>query len=213
VEERPYVGFFGVFTGISDGPGTSFSGKYKVTLIHSAGVTIKSLVPKIKENYGFGGLVGYRHGDYGVEISYWRSEHKAEYKDSTTTFQDKAVYHSFNLDLKRFLFTHLPVQPFVSGGLSFPWIVVNNASIIDGTDYLWTVSFSGMGFNLGVGLEFFVLPNVTITGGAVRRWSDYGYARAADRQNTKIYLITPDEPVGIRDASFNFYAGATIDFM
>jgi opacity protein-like surface antigen len=216
VEERAYVGGFGLVSSVSSEKGMGFDGLSGVWGIHSSGLTIVSLVPKIKSNYGFGGLVGYRRGDYALEVSYWRSSHRAEYTDPSigvVTFQDRALYHSFNVDLKRFLFTHLPAQPFVSGGLTFPWISIENASTISGTGYYSIASYSGFGFNLGVGLEFFALPNVTITGGAIRRWADYTNLRSADRQNTVIYLLDPNEPVGIRDSSFNFYAGATVDFI
>lgn len=216
VEERTYVGALGLITDISDGPGLTFNGKYTVTGIHSSGATILSLIPKIKTNYGFGGLVGYRRGDYALEVSYWRSSHKAEYTDpsiGTVTFQDRALYHSINLDLKRFILTYLPAQPFFSFGLSFPWLVIDNSSTIAGTDYLWTSSYSGLGFNAGVGVELFAMPNLTVTGGLIRRWSDYTNLRGADRQNTNIYLLDSSEVVGIRDSSFNFYAGVTYDFI
>lgn len=222
VEERSYVGVFGQFASISDDPGIGFDGIAGVSRSYSSGVTTYSLIPKIKDNYGFGGLVGYRRGDYAAEVSYARSSHKAEYDGeyfwgTTGTFQDTATYNAFNVNLKRYLFTYLPIQPYVLGGLCFPWLVVENATIIDGPEYSWYInsaSYSGMGFNLGVGLEFFVMPNVTITGGAIRRWNDFSHLRGASKQSSEVIMPSLDDvPMGIKDSSFNFHAGATIDFM
>lgn len=221
VEERAYVGAFGLFAGLSNDANYGFAGDGAFIYLENENYRDYELTPKMKTNYGFGGLVGYRRGDYALEVSYWRSEHKSEFLDY---YEDKALFQSFNLDLKRFLFTYFPVQPYLSFGMSFPWVVFKNAGNVyvlegDTPGYLLflardpkDVSYSGIGFNLGVGFELFATRTVSLTGGAVQRWAGYSSSKGADNEPKEL-ANSVMIPTSLRDSSIGFHFGATINFM
>jgi len=223
IEERAYVGGLGLIAKLSDETNYGFAGDNGYISMDSQDYHDATLVPKIKTNYGFGGLVGYRRGDYALELSYWRSSHKAEFNDTFVDYSTTALFQSFNLDLKRFLLTHLPVQPYVSMGISFPWVVFKNASAtylyawdeVDRWVYFVTdpkdASYSGTGFNLGVGLEVFATPLVSVTGGVVQRWAGYPTSKGADNKVREL-LNHAGIQTSMRDSSLGVHVGATITF-
>jgi hypothetical protein len=225
IEERAYVGGFGLVASLSDEMNYGFAGTNGYITMDSQDYHDLALTPKIKANYGFGGLVGYRRGDYAVELSYCRSEHKAEYKYVFVLkeYATTALFQSFNVDLKRFILTQFPVQPYVSMGMSFPWVVFKNAGNTytyrydtpDSWVYIKTssqdVSYSGMGFNLGAGLELFATPLVSVTGGVVQRWAGYGNSKGADNKDRDL-LNNAMVQTSLRDSSLGFHVGATISF-
>jgi hypothetical protein len=209
IKSRAYVGGFGNYTHI-DGAG-QFNGSWGFQFNGNQEV---DLIPAIDRNFGFGGLAGYRWGSYAGEISYWRTEHNGTWGPFPPAFpliaNGKVVYHSLNVDFKRYLFPHLPAQPFVSAGLSFPWVVASQASGENSTGiYQFAdMSISGIGLNLGVGMELYLGPHYSIVGAAVHRWAGYNQITGALKQNFTPQLNSTD--ISVAGNGLNFYAGATI---
>ncbi len=170
IEERAYCGVFGTAVGI--GNGGQFTGKLIMTTVDTSISGSADLIPKIKSYYGGGGLAGYRKNEYAIEISYWRSEHVAQWMAPLVTYEDRATYHAVNIDLKKYFFPRIPVQPYCMMGFSLPWLVVKNSSTpfpglipVQVGDTSWT----GLGYNLGAGLEFYATKRVSKMDGVQSR--------------------------------------------
>ena len=176
LHSRTYVG--AVITSVSVDQSGLFSGlNYSRVDLPSYEIT---LIPSLSQAFGWGALIGHREDAYAVEVSYWQSTHLAtfgpgsvgsNYGDSATfssEYQDTAIYHSINVDFKRYFLTDLQLQPFLDLGVSFPWIVVNNADE-NGLGQIGPVTLSGLGLNLGIGVEYYLTPNISFSAGAYQR--------------------------------------------
>lgn len=216
IKTRTYIGALGTSSNISD------DGDFNGTLWFEKAYppfTETSLIPALSRNFGFGGLVGHRQGAYAMEISYWRSEHESTWGPSPypsppllTAVNGIVYYQSINVDLKRYLFTKLPTQPFFTLGLSFPWLEFKEASTLDVTEFT-DASYSGLGFNLGIGLEIYMQSDISFFGQVQHRWSGFSQLAGASRQvgNASITGSTATNFNLVGDG-LNFIVGATAGF-
>lgn len=179
------------------------------------------LIPALAQNFGYGVLLGHREEAWAVEASYWQSNHNATFGPGTVEalsgnsapitqqYQDTAVYNSVNVDFKRYFLTEGQTQPFLSLGVSFPWIVVNNAAS-NGNGNVSSLTLAGLGFNLGAGVEYYLSPNLSFFGGAYKRWASFDEFKGLSFQYNQLAQFgksTSDEGSG-----FNFAIGTTLGF-
>lgn len=211
IKSRTYVGGLGIYTNI-DGGGF-FNG---ASAFQFNGNVEVDLIPAIDRNFGFGVLVGHREGPYAGEVSFWRTDHNGTWGPFPPVFPTVAngvvCYQSFNIDFKRYLFTHLPSQPFFSVGVSFPWLVARQASGENSTGaYRFAdMSISGVGVNLAAGMEFYVGNDYSFVGGVQHRWAGFSQITGALKQNFTTQLNGAD--INLDGNGLNFFAGATIGF-
>ena len=225
IKSRTYIGGFGTSANIDQWG--DFNGQTALQFGPAtiAGTTVVSnpevdLIPAITRKFGWGVMVGRREGPWAAEISYWRSEHTADYTGgAAVTISNPASLQSLNLDFKRYFFTYLPAQPFVSMGLSVPWLWVRQGSyIFDPT--LTTIygiddeTIQGIGLNLGVGLEIYLDNNFSIVGGALRRWTSFDQINGAEKipLNQMYFSGNPKDVGALAGDGFNFYVGTTFGF-
>lgn len=127
----------------------------------------------------------------------------------TQQFQDTAVYNSINVDFKRYFFTEAQTQPFISLGVSFPWIVVQNAASDQNGD-IAPLTVAGLGLNLGVGLEYYLSPDISLVGGVYQRWASFDEFKGLASQYNQLAIYgnsTSDAGGGL-----NFAVGTTLGF-
>ena len=236
IKSRTYIGGVGTSTTLDQWG--DFNGTASVSIgpvsINSGGVTGISnqeldLIPSIARNFGFGILVGQREGPWAVEVSYWRSDHTGTYISSAAvTFTAPSRLEAINLDFKRYLFTQLPTQPFVSLGLSFPWLFVRQGSqILDyqnppnistGQRNVVGVSdeiISGFGFNAGIGLEVYVDNNFSVLGGAYERFAGFNQVNGAEKFSSSSLpsgSADPSQVGSLEGNGLNIYVGTTFGF-
>ncbi len=134
------------------------------------------MVPKIKDNFGFGATAGYsqigiNNLGYALEISFYRSRHDYEW----LIYRGKATYNMLNFDA-RGIYSFMPIEPYLVLGLTVPWVNVedgagldNNAQYINPTD----ARFSGVGLNIGCGIDLFLTPNISFGGSVLYRWVSF----------------------------------------
>lgn len=179
------------------------------------------LIPALEQNFGFGVFIGHREEAWAVELSFWQSNHNATFgpgvvnsvSGSSVTFtqqyQDTAVYDSVNVDFKRYFFTDQQVQPFVDLGVSFPWIVVNNAAT-DAFGDVGSLTLAGLGLDVGAGVEYYVSPAFSVFAGASERWASFdefkGFAGQFNQLN-QYGSSTSDAGSGL-----NFTIGTSVGF-
>ena len=175
-----------------------------------------TVIPSLDQNFGFGGLFGHREEAYALEISYWQSNHLASFGPATLsgpwgtqyfsgTAQEIAVYHSVNVDFKRYFLTELQLQPFASLGVCFPWIDIPNASANSTTGGFGNATVAGLGLDLGIGAEYYLTPNISFTAGAYERWASFDQFKGLAGQYGQIGNSPSDDGSGL-----TFAVGATI---
>jgi hypothetical protein len=231
VKSRSYIGFVGTSSDIDQWGDFNGTNSFQSA---SSGVSVNpevDFVPAIVRKYGWGALVGQREGPWALEVSFWRNDTTGSYSylsgGATVTTTTPASLQAINVDLKRYLFTELPTQPFVSIGLSFPWLWVRNFSEIlnyqqppnpvTGQYNVISVSdetISGIGFNLGAGLEVYLDNNFSIVGGAYQRWTSFNQiSGAAKIPFDSMYFDNNPADVGsIEGDGLNLYVGTTFGF-
>ena len=220
IKSRSYIGGIGIsstidqwgdFTGYN-----SFISNEPATV--SGGVTIvplqeQNFVPTIQRNFGFGALVGHREGPWAAEVSYWRSDHTATFyylsSGAPVTATTPARLESLNIDFKRYFFTQYPTQPFVSLGFSFPWLWVRQGSFLAGNFNDETIS--GIGFNVGAGVEIYIGNGFSLVGGAYETWTSYDQINGASKvpMNALYWNNNPADISSIGGNGLNLYVGTT----
>lgn len=247
IKTRSYIGVVGISTFIDQGG--DFNGLNSVQfgpVTYSTSPVTQftnpevDLVPAINRNFGFGILMGERVGPWAGEISYWRSTHTATYTGGGVLFTTPATMESLNFDLKRYFLTQLPTQPFFSLGISFPWITIVNGSDVlnyqsapnpDGTYNVVNINnetISGIGFEMGVGLEIYLGNGFSLVGSAEQRWTGFNQVNGAEKVGVgEIYYDgDPNETLPAQGSAttgpnnignfegdgLNFYVGTTVGF-
>lgn len=211
VKTRSYIGVFATYADIDQWGG--FDGSHG--LYYDSGTTTEvDYVPAITREFGWGALVGHREGPWAMEISYMRSNHTATFSGLPST---PATYQSIDMTLKRYFLTKLPIQPFVNIGFSIPWIWVRQSSFLyDDTTSALVLSddetISGIGLNLGAGLELYLDNGFSIMGGAFERWSSFDQINGASKipLDNMYFDGNPTDVASLAGDGLNFYAGATL---
>jgi hypothetical protein len=215
IHERTYIGGFATYAGIDNGG--DFNGTLAGTY-GSAAPFEADLIPTISQNVGFAVLLGRREGPWAAEVSYWNSNHSATFNNGNITYQGTATYQSINLDFKRYIFTQFPTQPFISMGISFPWLVVNDGSLYGplpapypaNSFFQSNATYTGIGFNLGAGLEIYLGQNFSIVGSLTERWAGYGDILGYNRVHEVPQINGTD--VTLQSSGLNFEVGGTFAF-
>ena len=221
VKSRSYIGFIGTSSTLDQWG--DFNGTLQFTSVSSNPNTSPEVdsIPAIKRGYGWGALVGQREGPWAIEVSFWRNDTTASYFSGGATITDPASLQSLNFDLKRYLFTELPTQPFVSIGVSFPWLWVRDFSqLITSTAPIAPVglpndeTISGIGFNFGAGLEIYLDNNFSLLGGAYQRWGSFNQISGAAKipYNNLYFDNNPSDTGSLEGNGLNLYAGMTLGF-
>jgi len=141
-------------------------------------VTEIMMTPELKDGMGFGITAGYtkvglNHIGYSVEFSYHRTSHDYTW----SLYTGKATYSAINFDLKGF-YSLSVVEPYLFLGIAVPWINVENGGGLreNGTydlDKKTDAKYTGIGFNIGGGIDLFLTPNISFGGRAAYKWVRY----------------------------------------
>jgi hypothetical protein len=218
ISERTYIGLLATYASLDKNQ--DFNGTQEFAFYPNSSTAEADGVPFFDNGYGFGVLIGHREGVYAGEFSYIQSYHTGTFTGppalSPGTGQNTAIYHVINFDIKRYLFEKLPVQPFVSLGLNYTWIDINDASALvnfsttPGTTVAeGSLSLEGFGLNLGAGLEIYMGEGFSLVGGAYERFTGYSGITGIERQER-----TPESDAvstfSLNSTGLNFVVGATV---
>lgn len=176
-EFEPETGFFVGISAIYAQIGGDFDGNTAFTATDGF-TTVDAVVPELDPGYGGRLAGGYRWKWAAVEASIERSQ-----LDGSDVAGDSfdAVYTSFDVDGRLFLPSPSPrLKPSVIGGIALPFLDVEDGAVqTDGFGVTQKDSrFSGLGFDLGVGLDFYVTPHWSIDLLALYRWNRFDHLEA-----------------------------------
>lgn len=227
IKERSYVGVIGTSADIDqygDFNGTNYFIHPGPTTVSNGTTIISSpemdLIPSLTREFGWGVLLGHREGPWAAEVSFWRSDHTATVPNVfaggvTTT---PASLQAINIDFKRYFFTEFPTQPFISLGISFPWLYVQDASFLTDNssppNIIRTSSetISGIGLNVGAGMEIYLDNGFSIFGGLYERWTEFDQINGAANIpiNDLYWDGNPSDRGSIAGNGLNLYVGGTV---
>ncbi|MHC4415278.1 MAG: outer membrane beta-barrel protein, partial [Planctomycetota bacterium] len=117
------------------------------------------VIPEFDDGVGFGVGLGYRMGDFALELNYQRTTHDA---DSVGPPLGDGVLNLLNIDLKYFFNPEERLQPNLLVGLAIPWLDVEDASIIPFGE-VDDATYTGIGVSLGGGLSYYIDPKIALT--------------------------------------------------
>ena len=216
IKTRGYIGVGGTSATIDNA--TWFNGSASSTTVTSTGFQEVNIIPSINRNFGFAILAGYRSGPWAGEVTYWRSTHSASWTGSGTTFNTSSVLQSFDIDFKRYFLTQLPTQPFVNVGVCFPWLWTSSGSnLLDSSNNVVLVddtTLSGIGFDLGVGMEIYLDDHFSLVGSARERWTGFDQSEGALKNPSTGFVIggNSSNQASIPGNGLQFFVGTTLGF-
>jgi hypothetical protein len=120
-------------------------------------------IPKLDPGIGFGGLIGFRDGNYGLEFSFVTSSLTGTILDET----DDTTLTTFSFYIKYWLTGALAFQPYLLLGVDMNLLSATDAAVL--TEYPYTVGdidLSGVNFDLGAGISYYITPKIAINAGA-----------------------------------------------
>jgi hypothetical protein len=152
--ESVYVGVAGMFDFTLDG--VTFDGS---TYYEAETTGELFILPKLDKQNLVRYLVGFRARPFALEFSYDRTRHDATFLD----LKGDAVVQAVNVDAKFFWLTDGRVQPHGVVGMSFPWLTVEDGSLLEPDQ--GDATFRGEGLNLEAGVTVFPHPRVGVSVG------------------------------------------------
>ncbi len=207
---RTYLGVEGTYTGIN-GDGI-FSGSLYSRVDSPYEI---NLIPTLPANLGFAVFAGQREEAYAVELGYWRSNHTSAFGPVpslgiSSSYKDAAVYNCVSVGFKRYFFTDSDLQPFLNLGVSFPWVEVSNsAEDVQGT--VGSSTYSGLGTDLGIGVEWYLDSHFSLTGSLMQRWASFNQFKGpSDSQSRSLSLS--GSSLSNDGSGLNVMIGATAGF-
>jgi hypothetical protein len=127
---------------------------------------IPKLGDKISTSFGFGIL----HASWMWELDYLRSDLTASVQGRGTP----AHFQAIQITGRQFLLKDSTFQPYVSLGISVPWLRVDGGAELNGQKL--QAAYIGLEAVLGAGLEVRISPAVFVHGGAAWRLGGFFYA-------------------------------------
>jgi hypothetical protein len=110
--------------------------------------------------------------------------------------------------MKRYFFTKSPIQPFAEFGVSLPWLVFKDGSA-DENGFVGDFSTSGLGLNLGAGVEMYMGDNFSFFASAIQRWSGFDDFSGVQQQHTSLQL-DGFQNLSLEGNGLDFLAGVTV---
>jgi hypothetical protein len=159
--EELYYAKTGIYMGLSlpyNTIGGDFNGD--TALVGSSDII---LIPSIDDGYGFGISLGITSGQFAGEISYLRTTHDASFQGA----KGDVEYNMVNLEGKYYFLAHKRTQPYLLWDLSFPWLTIVDGSVTlpPSPPSVGDATLTGIGFNLGTGIAYYLHPRVSINAG------------------------------------------------
>jgi len=126
-------------------------------------------VPEMKNATAFGFGLGFKRNSWLWELLYVSSRHPSAFQDR----EGSSFYRSVEIEGRSFLVKDFPLKPYILGGISVPWLTVDQGAEMYGLKYRAT--YIGLGLNFGGGIIMDIAPFLFVSGGGVYRVLGYYY--------------------------------------
>lgn len=130
-------------------------------------------VPELNSATGIGGSIGYRGKDGSIEVNYTSYNHEGTW----LAFSGDAANTTLSINLKRYFFKDLRLQPFIQAGwIPLATLNVADAGVIPVTLEKTNARFKGDvgSFQVGGGAAFYWTERFAVHGTILYRYTNYG---------------------------------------
>lgn len=153
----------------------------KLTLWH---FDLAFRIPKLGEKTSIAFGFGYIHASWLWEISYLRSNLTASVEERDTP----ALFQAIQITGRSFFLKEFPVMPYVSLGISVPWLQIDNGAELNGQKL--KASYIGMEAVIGAGLAARIGPAVFAHAGASWRLGGFFYTSGDEGKGRDITTLS-----------------------
>ncbi|MBI5745738.1 MAG: outer membrane beta-barrel protein [Nitrospirae bacterium] len=141
------------------------------------------IIPDIDGAFGVGLLFGYvtHYGFapdqlFAIEGSFLLSVHDAEFQGQRGTVD----YSLVNFDLKYLFMTSKAIEPYLLIGISLADLTIENGAVSLTTGKEGDALLTGVGLNLGIGLDYYLTKNISLGTGVIYRIISYDIAEGVE---------------------------------
>lgn len=171
------------------------------TLFVSTGASEIIVVPDVDPGFGFalyGGYIG--PIGLGGELGITHTGHDAEFVGVSLDTTLTAV----NLDLRFDFQTNAPAIPYLLAGIGINVITVDDGAANTITGKLGEATYTGLGFHIGGGLDYYVAPVFSLGGRLTLRFDRYDEGEGIDSEG--------ELPEGLKGDGISLLFGGTFHF-
>ncbi|HEX3047900.1 MAG TPA: outer membrane beta-barrel protein [Bacillota bacterium] len=195
-------GFYLGFSYVENNPGYGFDGDSIYSL---DGYPYSMGKPMLDPGAGFTITGGMVVNPIGLEMSYTNSSHFGSCYVGTYTWDGVASFNNIDFDMKIFMDPESSLKPYLLLGMAIPWVVVKDGEHDSTTDGVTgDCTYSGIGLNLGGGIDLEVSKELSIQGEAVYRLAGYSSASGTN--------VSGDLPEMFSGSGFCFTIGINYIF-
>ena len=158
------------------------------------------LVPKVKSNYGFGVLFGWRFEKSKVAMGYYHSTHDYTFVDA---LGESTSLHLISLDARVYFSKEKTIQPFIEAEFAYTWMIVNDAAFTTEEPIRFgEASYRGLAYSVGGGIAYYLSPQISIDAGIFFRLYMYGSVKGLwggvyEIEDGGLFSFSPIIKVGI----------------
>lgn len=138
------------------------------------------ILPRLARKNTFRGIAGVRSGRGAFEVGYEQTTHPGTFLG----FTGQATFHSLNFDERIFALTRGRIQPYGLAGLSLPWLVVKDGSVLH--DDVANGNFRGFGVNTEAGIAVYPESRVGVSIGYRYRTMWFDSAKGVSHTTYKL---------------------------
>lgn len=139
------------------------------------------ILPDIDNAVGIDLLAGFGINDsWAIELNLMSSGHSGTWAG----LKGDVSYVSFSINGKYSFAPSNTIQPYLLFGISGNALLIENGATDTFTSEVADATLSGSGLNLGVGIDDYLSPNVSLTLGFLYRYVDYDEAEGVHQSGT-----------------------------
>jgi len=147
-------------------------------------------IPRMARDLALGIGIGGKSFGGTWDLSYLYSTQTAMFDDGSRT----ATFQALELNGRSFFFKKFFIHPYFLGGITIPFIRVENGAFYEGKTT--NAAYFGAGLNIGAGLLVEIGPSILLNAGVVYHWIGFLYAfgggKGRDINNLQVGYLGPE---------------------
>lgn len=137
-------------------------------------------VPEIDKNFGYAFILGMTSTFVGMELGYIKSTHNGNWAGASADIENKMYVLDFLINGKPLMLLNNPARPIMRAGLYLANLIVHDGAgtaTPTGTE-ISDASFTGLGFNLGGGVAYYLNRRLFLDVEVIYRLLSYASVKA-----------------------------------
>lgn len=147
-------------------------------------------IPRLDRDTALAVGIGGKNRGGTWDVSFLHSTQTAMFEDGSRT----VTFQALEINGRSFFFKKFFIHPYFQGGISIPFIRVENGASYEGA--ISNAAYFGAGLNAGAGLMIEVGPSILFNAGLMYRWIGFLYAfgggKGRDINNLRVEYLGPE---------------------